>query len=49
MDAMAHQRTILITGATGKQGGAADIPALEREFGITSTALAAWAAKLPRG
>jgi uncharacterized protein YbjT (DUF2867 family) len=26
----------------------ADIPALEREFGITSTSLAAWAAKLPR-
>jgi uncharacterized protein YbjT (DUF2867 family) len=26
----------------------ADIPALEREFGITSTTLAAWAAKLPR-
>jgi uncharacterized protein YbjT (DUF2867 family) len=27
----------------------ADIPALEREFGITSTTLPAWAAKLPRG
>jgi uncharacterized protein YbjT (DUF2867 family) len=26
----------------------ADIPALEREFGITSTTLTAWAAKLPR-
>jgi uncharacterized protein YbjT (DUF2867 family) len=25
-----------------------DIPALEREFGITSTKLTAWAAKLPR-
>ncbi len=26
----------------------ADIPALEREFGVTSTTLTAWAAKLPR-
>jgi hypothetical protein len=47
---MADQRTVLMTDATGKQGGAndADIPALEREFGITSTTLTAWAAKLSR-
>jgi uncharacterized protein YbjT (DUF2867 family) len=32
----------------GRVGFNADIPALEREFDITSTTLAAWAAKLPR-
>jgi len=49
---MASDRTILITGVTGHQGGAvaqALQGSLEREFGRALTKLPDWARRQPRG
>ncbi len=55
---MADRRTVLVTGATGQQGGAVarelltkvgydvDVPALTREYGIRPKTLRDWAGKV---